>query len=313
MRRIGEAMRARTWIGLVSLAACNGPDETGETGEPVACAAPYAPFDPVNYENQYLRVAAYGQIVDLRKSETFSAADFATIESLYVDTAELSVKVEGREDDHAYTSDAAVGAALHADITAAIAAGKAGDDIAIQGQIVDKTLQRFFFLSVYHEMMKSQDAANAAIDVQTGWDEAFGYYGLDNDGANPQGIAGTHASRDEEFGMSVVDTVYNALVDGRCAVAEDDRAGALPSIEAADRAMLNGFGLSVVHEMDEYSEDPLEKGWEGLLYWKVVADWVLSVDPAAHAAIEAEFAKGVDALDPAVVRANTIQAFGFTL
>lgn len=294
------------WIPLLSLllVGCDAgdTDSDADSDGSLACGAPYEPFNAANYENQLLRVAAYDQIVAIRKSEGFSAEDFAEIEALYVDTAELSAKVAGRTDDHADAAVVDIGAVLHADITAAIAAGKAGDNIAVQGQIIDKTLQRFFALSVYHEGRKAADTAETPEGIQEGWDEGFGYFGVSNDGTATTGVASTLAKRDAEFGLSLVDTAFNGLVAGRCAVADDDREQALAALEDVDRALLTGFAASVVHEMDEYADESEIKFHEGLLFWNAARDATNTRDPAAAATIDAEFAKGWESLTPATVR-----------
>ena len=303
-----------TALTLALLAGCEpageGDDDDSNAAE---CGAPYQPFDAGNYQNQLLRVGAFEQIVAIRKSESFSAADFDTIEDLYVNTAGLQGKVAGRGDDHDYATLVAVGAELDADIMAAIDAGRNDVDIAVQGQIIDKTLQRFFYLSVHHEMMKSQAADAAGPDVQAGWDEGFGYFGVGNDGSDPTGIANTIAKRDVEFGFGLVAQVYNGLLDGRCLIAEDDFGSIAPVIDEVDTAMLRGFALSVMHEMDEYAEDPLIKGWEGLLYWNIVSPYVASVSADGYADVEAEWAQGAAGIDPELVREVVNEAFGFDL
>jgi hypothetical protein len=274
------------------------------------CGAPYVPFDAANYENQSLRVGAYEQIVALRKGDNFSAADFATIEDLYVNTAELQVTVQGRTDDHSFASVIDTGVDLDAAIMAAVADGASDLDIAVQGQIIDKTLQHFFTLSVYHEGMKSADEANPIEDMQAGWDGGFGYLGVSNDGTEASGIAKTLASRDEEFQTSTLDLAFNGLLTGRCGLAASDTAATLAALDDVDGAMLHGMALSVVHEMDEYTEDPLIKGWEGLLFWNIVDDYVRTLDSNAADTIDAEFAKGVDRIDAALVREELAAVLG---
>ena len=306
-------MKSLTILMTLALCACTGDDgdtDVATDTDAAECGAPYSPFDAGNYENQLLRVAAYGQIVDIRKSDTFTAASFADVEELYA-TAGLNEKVAGRKDDHPDASVLEIGAVLDEDITTAIAAGKADTDIAIQGQIIDKTLQRFFALSVYHEANDAEDDTSELGDVQVHWDEAFGYFGMANDGQETAGIADTLAKRDAEFGTSLADTAFNALVDGRCALEGDDRATAVEARDEADRAILQGFALSVAHEMDEYDENPLIKGWEGKLYWQAIADDVYALDADAHDAIVAEFDKDVELIDPTVVRQAIMDAYGF--
>ncbi len=302
-------------LSMLLLVACTSDTEdTADSGDTLAdCTAPYAPFDAANYDNQVLRVGAYEQIVAIRKSDDFAAADFDEIESLYVDTASLSQKVEGRTDDHDWASVEAIGPVLHGAITDAIAAGKADTEIKVQGQIIDKTLQNFFALSIFHEGTKSDDDAKTLEEAQAGWDEAFGYFGISNDGQDTTGISNTLSKRDVEFGTSLTDGVFNALVDGRCALEGGDREGALEARDEADLAILQGFALSVVHEMDAYDEDPLIKGWEGYLYWLAVADHVAHLDPTAHDTIAAEWEAGVDGIDASAVRAAVVDAYGFDL
>jgi hypothetical protein len=297
---------------MVSILGC-GETDTEEEAKSSVCEAPYQPFDTANYQNQILRVGAYTEIVGIRKSDDFKASDFERIEELYQTAASLQEKVQGREDDHDYASTVAIGALLDQEITEAIAAGTSNDEIAVQGQVVDKTLQRFFYLSVFHEMMKSQNTDNTADGIEKGWDEAFGYFGLNNDGDTPTGIAATIQKRDIEFGFTLMSDVFNGLLDGRCLVAEGNYGDLVAVIERVDLALLRGFALSVVHEMDEYEENPLIKGWEGLLYWNIVAEYVNTQDTGVHDTIQAEFDRGPESIDPDVVRAAIVGAFGFDL
>lgn len=289
------------------LFACDGSD-TDETDTSATCGAPYEPFLASNYEAQLQRVDAFEQIVALSDATDFSASSFAAMETLY-GTADLSAKVAGRTDDHVGASTVAVGAVLDGDIRAALAAGAAGDDIHVQAQIIDKTLQRFFALSVYHEGQGAADASMAAEDVAGQWDEGFGYFGVSNDGQTAKGIAATLAKRDSEFGLSLVDTAFNGLLDGRCALVTDDRAAALAALEGVDGAIATGFAASVIHEMDEYEEtsDPVVYA-EAELYWKAVKDATIARDAAAAAAIQGEFDEGAD---PVAVREAVAMAWGF--
>lgn len=292
------------------LFACNG-GETDETDTSATCGAPYEPFLASNYEAQLQRVDAFEQIVALSDATDFSASSFAAMETLY-GTADLSAKVVGRTDDHAGASTVAIGAVLDADIRAALAAGAAGDDIHVQAQIIDKSLQRFFALSVYHEGQGAADPEMAAADVAGQWDEGFGYFGLSNDGQTAKGIAATLAKRDTEFGLSLVDTAFNGLIDGRCALVTDDRAAALTALEVIDGAVLTGFAASVVHEMDEYEEssDPVVYA-EAELYWKAVKDATTARDATSAAAIQAEFDEGAGNAEPEAVREAIATAWGF--
>ena len=296
---------------LVFVVACNG-GETDETDTSATCGAPYEPFLAANYEAQLQRVAAYEQIVATADASDFSASSFSAMATLYT-TAELNAKVAGRTDDHAYASTPAIGASLDADIQEALTAGAAGTDIDVQAQIIEKTLQRFFALSVYHEGRKAADAALTAAEVAEGWDEGFGYFGVSNDGAIATGVARTLENRDLEFGLSLVDTAFNGLIDGRCALDTDDRAAALTALETVDRAILTGLAASVVHEMDEYAvEADVVKFREAELYWAAVKDATNEADAAAATTIQAELDSGPDDVDPAAVREAMVTAWGLS-
>ena len=302
----------RPWMlfGL-TLVGCGveAPTDPLEAG----CGAPYEPFAATNYQNQLLRVDAYEQIGAICDQAVISESDFAAIETLYVETASLQEKVQGRTDDHAYASVVEVGASLDAQIIDAIEAGRTGANSDVQCQIIDKTLQRFFALSVFHEGWKSADPDRTLEEMQVGWDEAFGYLGLSNDGTTTRGVAQTLEKRDAEFGFSTTDLAFNGLLDGRCALEAGDPAGALAALEGVDHALLTGLALSVVHEMEVYGDDPLVKGWEGALYWNAVSDWVQQLDPDAHSEISTEFTKAPDEIDSAVVYDHMVRALDLGL
>lgn len=301
-------------LPLALLAACGQTGEGDDDTDGVAdeCVGPYEPFNADNYANQFVRVDAFGEIEAIRRAEDFSAASFDEIEDLYLNSADLAAKVASRQDDHPYAQVVEIGAVLDQRIRDAIAAGQADEDIDVQAQVVSKTLQRFFFLSVYHYVAQTQEAGIGSADAQKGWDEAFGYYGASNDGASAEGIAGTMTARDDEFGLDLFQPVYDGLVQGKCLIAAGDLAGIGPIVETIDISLLRGFAASVVHEMDEYAEDPLVKGAEGWLYWDMVADFVKATDAAAWQVVEDEFALGFDAIDPQAVREAVTGAFGFS-
>ena len=306
-------MRTLLPLALALLLGCPPAGDDDDSAQAQQCGAPYAPFSAANYQNQIVRVDAYEQIVAIRKAAEFSAADFDTIEDLYVNSADLAAKVAGRTDDHSYASNEAAGVALDLLIREAIANGKNDQEIAVQGLIIDKSLQRFFYLSVYHEVMKSQDPSLTAADVEIGWDEAFGYFGIDNEGLTGKGIAATVAKRDQKFGLGLQGEIFNALVDGRCALEEGDL-GSLPAIiEDLDLALLRTFALSVVHEMDEYNDNPQIKYTEGLLFWLIIEDYVKHLDSAKHAELSAAMMVEWDQLDAPAVRQGIIDVFGFSL
>lgn len=322
-------------VSVASTSACDSDSPDAGPATPATADGRYRPFSTANLQNQLLRVGAYSEIHSLRKSADFHAASFggsceawsgeastptdpSKIASLYVETASLAAKVAGRADDHAYAAGEPVGAAIHGRICGAIAAGSAADDahpdvaegVAWQAQVVDKALQHFFYLSVFHEMVQGARAK---------WDEAVGYYGMSLDGAEPSGIAATAASRDGNCGTTYAKDIFGLLVLGRdrldaaltaAGVAGDEAelevipADVQEVIDAVDAKLLDVFAISMAREFIALraGEEPAIKLIEGRSFFWILEPFVLSVDPPLAAAMRAEVTKE----DPADVDATLL-------
>ncbi len=111
-------------------------------------------------------VEAASKIDELRKVDN---PDYAEIESIFnSDLKEMVTKRDGE----AQTT-------LVADIESAIADAKAGQDVALNGQRISKTLIRAFYLAVKHEFEGAEE--NFSDKTEKGafnkWDEADAYFG----------------------------------------------------------------------------------------------------------------------------------------
>lgn len=330
---------------LALAAACNTSDDatspttggtgaTGGTGSAGGSAAKtYVPFGEANLQAQLLRVGAYEEIQRIRTGDAFSAADFGTscetwspgaptpsaptkIGSLYVETAELSTKVESREDDHDINKGAAIGAEIHGRICGAIFEGGAVAEtvdkdviggIAWQAQVVDKSLQHFFYLSVFHEL---------SLGARAKWDEGFGYTGFAQDGdlAKAQGIAKTARSRDENCGTTYGRDLFAKLVEGHAQLdaalkaegkdGNEDTLAKVPddlaeTIGEIDRLFLEVFAISMAREFIELAagEEPAIKLIEGRSFFRILEPHLRAADPDLAAKMAAE----VDRDDPTAV------------
>jgi hypothetical protein len=259
-----------------------------------------------------VRVGAFAGIQTLRKAADFKAEDFGEscgkwnataktatdakkIASLYVESAELATKVKGRKDAHAYAKDLRVGATLDTAICAAIEAGakagavKANDVGSIQwhSQVVDKSLQQFFYTAVYGYLVAG---------TRKGYDEGVGYYGRALDGSDDaRGIAATVKSRDGNCGTTYAKEIWGLLRQGKDELdktlkaenkaGNEDKASALSgaSLEVAaevDRRLLNVFALSLGREMVGLGkgETPAIKLVEGRGFFRIVRAYIASKD-----------------------------------
>lgn len=252
------------------IAACGGEESPPPPEEtPRQCnTAAYVAFDSANHTNQDLRLGAFTQMIaemGTAAATPFSAATaqakFDEARRLYENTAELRAKVQSRVDDH-FAAKPPVGMELDNTIMAALDAGRTATTALaanLAKQRVEKTLTRFFFLSVYREMTGG-NAEN--------WDEAYGYYGApsDNAEANRKGLASIATKRDATNGTSLSTEIFNAIVDGSCELAKALRAGATEQIdwqsvaalksrvELADRKLVEVLAYSAGHEAFEMVE-----------------------------------------------------------
>lgn len=326
------------WIALLAMSlvalvvGCSDEDaEVAPTG-----AAGYVAFSADHYQSQIQRLAAYQTIAAARREAT-AAPTTAEANAVYVDTigpalevAELLEKVKGRQDDHDF-AEGTIGTRLEADILYGVELGSTADDpqrVAYAGQLVDKTLLAFFYYSVFYEL---------TLRTKKNHDEAFGYYGLPNngDGAEARGLALTAVGREGDFSASLNQPIFGRLVDGRAVLAASFGEGAaqateaLPSSDAAysaviedvDRRMLLIFALGVKHELQEAATDePDVKLIEANRFWLPLRGWVEANVPGADFAMmdaellgELEGAPLIEALeavaaDPSVLDAAAVTA-----
>lgn len=254
-----------------SLVACTpgtGPGgDAGAGGDaPPQCdTAEYIAFDQANHANQDLRVQAYVDMLALmneaKENPALANEKFSAAEELYLNTASLADKVQGRTDDH-LAEQPNVGADLHATLLAGFDAGKAATtslEVNLAKQAVDKTMIDFFFLSVHHEMVQG---------AKKNWDEGYGYFGSGpaNAEADLKGFASVAKKRDDANGTSLRATIFNGLIDGSCELAkalEAEKADKIDVtahdalwtiIEETDLAMQKVLAFSAGHEAFEMVE-----------------------------------------------------------
>jgi len=346
-RLVLERMR---WAALVAaamvLTGCGGDSDPAEgPTNNASCSAAsdsYQPFDAANYANQIARVDAYNAIKKTRKSGSFSAADFGdlnavdganktpsdnTLAALYVETASLAEKVAGRKDDHAYAvsyNAGSAGAYLDELIRSAITQGAAADavtrnavgSIDWHGQRIDKGLQHFFYLSVFHEML---------LGARKNWDEAFGYYGRDADGDPSGGISATVASRDDNCGLGIDDIIFAKLIEAKCELDKALTAAGTDSVDPTtvpaldklikqiDLQLLTVFALSAAREFRDLptSDKPSIKLIEGRVFFGILEPFMIENNSADAAFVRAEVDKDVPSeVDTAAIVTKITAAFG---
>lgn len=306
-------------------------------------ATTYTPFAAANHAAQDERVALQATIGTMAEEAladlTKAPKIFADIEGLYASTAELQAKVQGRADDH-YPDDAdakTVGATIDAQILAGIALGKGAKsetDVDMAKEIIDKSLSRFFYLSVYHELVEGERGT---------YDEAFGYLGTGakNDAASRLSIAAIASRRDETNGTTFEAQLFDKIIEGSCAIDKALKAASADSISWKDDAsyakvvgeidalMLQVLAASVGHELFEPlssvdAEEAKVAFHEGAYYFFAVekamiakggdaatdAAKIRAMIDAAKAKLDAGDADWMTGFDSGFVRDRVTAAFG---
>ncbi len=291
----------------------------------------YTPFSEANLEAQRARVALFEVITTMTDADTFGAASFGafqvdltaadgaarcqprtapasgTIADAFLQN-ELCLKVVTRKQDHGYaagTGTDAVGKAMHALISQNLQAGAAAADketAEAAGEVVKKTLLRFFYESVYHEMVARSPK---------GWDEAFAYFGRSADGTQEKGFAATAKKRDTNFGTSFSDDIFGLLIAGRAelqravnakGLALDDATATLAVgespelervIEQIDKKMLLVLAYSSAREFATIATEPTIAFAEAAAFYRAIQDYLASKDMVRTAEVTALVDQGL--------------------
>jgi hypothetical protein len=259
------------WVLVAALGALTGCGSDNESivqeaqGQNCAAGASYEAFDAANHAAQDARLDAHVQMMakadEALDDPTQAAAAYAAIESLYTDTAELQAKVKGRADDHA-GGDPAVGAEIDSLILATIAKGKAATtdyELDVAKEVLDKALKRFFYLSVYHELVEGTRGT---------YDEAYGYLGTGptNAEGEQRALARVARTMDGINGTTLSSDLFASVRAGSCALDQRLTKDGAESIDwttdeayaaevrEIDGLLLDTMALYVGHEMFELAE-----------------------------------------------------------
>ncbi len=249
------------FLTALSMTAC-GDSSSGDknvSGNPLATHQ----TDVQSYES-------IGILRKLAKTSETPGQVFADIENEYTKNG-LNTRIKNRIDAHAEHPVADLGIFLDKQITAAIALGKAAaspEDIALAGQVIDKSLIMYFYTAMYGVLHE---------DKTTSVEEATAIFGLSNDGLTGKGLAKTALARDVRFRTALGLTALTPQIIAHLGQikAEKSRLGLV------DALLAHVLLLSVLYEVEdaaiELEKDVpvpsavIEKLVEGRVYWEAVA------------------------------------------
>jgi hypothetical protein len=287
-RKMTKFLSAGMGMGLAFLMGCGNtglgtgdPSSTASSSSGAACEAnvAYVPFDSSRGGALRDMVAAQAEIKARMKADGFAKENMPEIEEIYAATSGLAAAVQALGGVPSW-EDSDVGSQLHAAITGAIDRGLDAQDttaLVELRQIIDKTLTRFFFLTVWQH-------TNASGSAEEQWDLAWAAYGRKDNGED-SGLAATVKSYDDEFGLSQNDAVLTQFSQVRCAVL----GGNAQAQSAAAQAIHSEIRLALAYGVSKYlNRLALGTGsrgdlMEGAVYFNAVEPWMRANGKTAQA------------------------------
>lgn len=254
----------------------------------------YRPFAEDHLAVPLARLSSHRRIVEQAAAATPADAPavFAAIRADY-DAYDLSDAVAGCVDAHG-SDGSPIGARLDGQLSRAITAGGAAQDaIAIEraAGILDHALLVYFSTEVYAEL---------AAETPEALDAAFGTTGLGLDGLPINGLAAVAAGREAEYGASIVEPEFGALLGGRDALAAPAEGpdGFAAYRDEVERQLLRTIAYHTRHEIDEAWETPDLRLLHARTIWQGIDGYAAIAAPsAAAAAIGAMWPTGRPDLD----------------
>lgn len=271
----------------------NGPEQTMDRCD--AGLTEYLAFDSANHAAQDARLAAFdamtAKFAEAKADLSTVAAKADEILAMYEDpSTNIRAKVQGRTDMHFTGTDAEVGAQLDAVFMGALndlRDSNTAFEVDVARQAFQKAgIYRFLYLSVMQELAEPS---------RKHFDEAYGYFGSGetNSEAGRRGLAKVATDRDAAYGTTYEAEIFDALLEGNCAIDNALTAAGSETIELGADAAYDGvvakvdtrlqavFMLSIAHELEEIEENKtanLEKArlelFEALAFFQTVKPYL---------------------------------------
>ncbi len=248
-------------------------------------------------------VAAYSTIGTLRKTDP-------------IDGEAIAAAYEGELQDLAKEMDEENNLALDSDILDAIEDIKNDDDPKLAAQVIDKTLQRVFYLSVLEHITGVRDGFDDqdTAELSLTWDEAYAAYQALAGTANKENKVLT-ANRSElttGSNPNLEDQITVAFIRGKKAVGkknpDEDQITLGIQRQVIRLSLVRAFYMATLGEVEELLEvrstDAEEAGVlqkEAEVYYKILEEFVSQDNPTGNDTIKSQLTG-----DLSGVSANTI-------
>jgi len=259
-------------------------------------------------------------VADYQKSQAVPFVDaavnaFQTISSLRrqnpVDAQAIQEAYTGELQQLTQIIDEIYSLTLDSDIQTAINAIGSGQQIPLAVQIIDKTLQRVFALTVYNRVTLVLDSFNelSTLELELEWDRAFTAF---------QAIKGTAARENKVLtaDRQAITSGSNPYLDSQVTLAfirgknifnkasADSKNQLAIERERIVLPLVRSFVIGVLREVEGILEnrgrdigEALEKQTEGIHFYQIVESFIGQHNPEGNAVIKAQLTGDLSAVD----------------
>ncbi|WP_256216405.1 hypothetical protein [Nitrosomonas ureae] len=298
--RMGAAVRGNLEIALNDLNSAAKADDAAASA--AAQATITAIFD--SYENE-LNLTEYSATTETALIDN-AVASFKTIGELRAETtingAAIEAAYAGELQQLTQLVDQTYGTSIDADVSAAIASVKVGNEIPFSLQIIDKSLQRVFALVVYNRttlVIESFDGLSTD-ELALEWDRANSAYSAIAGTAGRVNKVLTEDKQTLQDGSNpdLDDQITLAFVQGREALSNlnaDDRLNVAIARENIVVPLARSFLIGVLREIegiiasrDTDATEAREKQIEGEFFYRIVESFIAPDNPAGNNLIKTQ-------------------------
>lgn len=233
-------------------------------------------------------VSAFQEIGTLRKEDPIDGDEIALVYS-----GDLQDLTREMDDEYDLSMDE--------DILSAIDDIKNDNDSKLAAQVIDKTLQRVFYLAIYNRITEVRDDYDdeSTSYLEALWDEAYSAYQTLFSTADRENKVLTEDRLGIETGSNpnLEDQITVAFIRGKEALKkkdlEEDEITVGIQRQVIRLSLIRAFYIAVLREIegildyrDSDIEEALEKQKEGEVYYKIIEEYVSRDNPSGNETIK---------------------------
>ena len=243
-----------------------------------------------NTQTMDAAVASYNEIGVLRKQ-------------VPIDADAIAVAYEGELQDLTKEVDAENNVTLDSDISNAIEDIKNNNEPDLASQVIDKTLQRVFYLAILERITNVRDGFDdkKSSDLRFLWDEAYAAYQAIISTADRENKVLTEDRTSIETGgnPNLEDQITVAFIRGQKALdkknPDDDEITVGVQRQVIRLSLVRAFYIAVLREVegvlnnrDSDPEKALENQTEGEVYYRIIEEFVSRDNPEGNEIIKSQ-------------------------